>query len=628
MKSFRLRVRVPRGSILIGGYTPVPVGLDAVHARGPRLVGEEAVDASLVPATALRGALRQSLEAILRGAGQPACSRGTGLDVDDDHGDDEPPGECMDDDGRPCLACQLFGRPAERTAPERGYFSALVLGDAVEVGGMTPSSVRHGVGIDRRRRSAKERILFDASAPTPSPDLVFEARGRLLDPALEPQLRAAVAATTHIGGRRSRGFGRVDLEIDPSSDAIKAHRIETSAVTVRFRLASPAMIGGVDVGRNSRETRPEVPGSVLRGALGFALAEHLDDPDRDDAFQGLVDESKGARFGFAYPARSARPSKLAVGVQARFGLEAHDAAEPWPITARICKTGGEAHGVTDRLIDRIAASADEASDLDRSRLGQLTDEACLATGCSSPLRGVSGSRAHVGRPPTRTVTRVSIDRRLDSARSGALFTQELLEAGLEFETTISEIPPEARARLGEGLALPFSLGRGRSMGWGSVTVLKVSRPAEMTGTKKRAKAFHRLLQHRLQALDLPSGTVERLVPLTLLSPLVPSVDEPETMGEHDILSRLPEGSRVVLGLRRFARAGRWDQRGRGQIPPRTTVEAGGVFVVELPEGARLQDLESTLAAFESEGIGQWTTSGYGRLRAFDPFHTERYPHAD
>jgi CRISPR/Cas system CSM-associated protein Csm3 (group 7 of RAMP superfamily) len=73
MKPFELVLTFPTGGVLIGGYSAVPDGMHASHAvdRHGR---------PMLPATALRGALRETLEALLRGAGEPACAGGDGVD--------------------------------------------------------------------------------------------------------------------------------------------------------------------------------------------------------------------------------------------------------------------------------------------------------------------------------------------------------------------------------------------------------------------------------------------------------------------------------------------------------------------------------------------------------------------
>ena len=125
MKVFELHVELPTGAVLVGGYSALPVGASSAHAR-------DGAGRPLIPATALRGALRESLEALLRGAGMPACEAGTGISPCERgaRDGDRAPRPCIVDGGGRCVACRLFGSQRKaREAGERG-FSALILGDA------------------------------------------------------------------------------------------------------------------------------------------------------------------------------------------------------------------------------------------------------------------------------------------------------------------------------------------------------------------------------------------------------------------------------------------------------------------------------------------------------------------
>lgn len=638
MKSFTLHAKVPRGSLLVGGYTPVPVGLDASHAQGTRARragGPVEDDVPLIPASALRGALRESLEAILRGAGRAACARGTGRDpLEDrpakkDEATSEAAGCTRGENGGPCIACQLFGTPALHVGA-RGCFAALHLGDAVKTTALDAWSVRHGVGIDRARRSAKEKVLYDARIPAPGDDLEFLAEGRLLDDELEPYLEAAVAATKHVGARKSRGLGRVELTLTMVDAPARKLSVDADAVEIRVRLRTPAMVGGHQIHPSLRVTRAEVPGSVLRGAVGFALARALGSEATDPAFTDLVHEQSGARFGFLHPRAPSGGdrSKVALTDEAakRFAVVPESSPEPWPITARACKTAGVRHGVSDLLLLRIAAALVETPEA-AERVRERVREVCPA--CEGALKAAPGNRSWPERPGTRTVTRVSIDRPTGTARSGALFSHEVLEAGVELTGRITGIPKPSRARLAEALGLPLSIGRGVSLGWGALEVEKVVRAPDAPDVKRRARAFAETLAKLFAALELDVERARRLVSLTLLSPLVPSERETsDDFGEPDLLEGFPEGTSVHLRLRRFTIVGRWDQRA-GQEPPRQAVEAGAVFVLEVP--GPVADSEAVLTrlrALEAEGAGVWTRMGYGALRSFDPVHVDRRLHED
>lgn len=591
---FELHVRCPRGTVLVGGYTPPPGELDAVHAR----YGDDGP--AIVPASALRGALRESFESLLRGAEEPACCGGDGLDPTKETGAREPV-PCTLDGGRPCRACRLFGTQRAGLSPGERAFSALVLEDAVAESADHPWVIGHGVAVDRRRRSAREGLLFNRRTPAPGPGLTFVARGRLLDPAMKTDFEAAAVMAQHLGGGRSRGLGRVDLVVRwRETTSASVPPIDGEDVRIVVELQRPACVGVPFAHENLRTTRREIPGGALRGAVGFALAERLPDPDGDEAFQTLVEgdgeeRGRGAIFDFLYPARPDAPE---VG--------------PWPVTARQCKVDAR-HAAVDTLLDRLAAAfastAEEAVRVDDTSADRCPD-------CGEALKARQGYRGHEGRVPTRIVTRVELNRRLRSAREGRLFSYELIAEGATFVGSIRSIPAGSRGRLAEALSAPLSLGRGRAMGWGRVR-LRVEPMPKRASLTDRATAFEQAVARRFQRAGLAPPAPGRLVQLTLSSPLLPRDGD----GTADLAAALGlDEAACVLKARRFGVEGGWDQR-EPDIDRQTahqSVAAGAVYVFQLPEGLTWRDLGERIERLERDGAGQRRHQGFGRVLAFDP----------
>ncbi|WP_437635845.1 RAMP superfamily CRISPR-associated protein [Sorangium sp. So ce854] len=592
MTAFELLLRFPAGSVMIGGASEVPDGLHAAHA-------EDRDGRPFIPATALRGALREALEALLRGADLPACAGGTGIDPGRAEAGELPSQPCTLDGGTRCKACRLFGTRRAGLDPEERAFSALVLGDAGASADVDSWTVLPGVSIDRRARSAANQRLFLARVPAPSRERAFVARGRLIFPELKQLFEAAANGTTHIGAGRSRGLARVEmklrwLEAEPQRAPLALPA--EGDVRVRVTLRSPASIGVPIASDDVRDTRREIPGAALRGAVGFALAETLPDPN-DAAFQALVTPERGAQFGYLYPIDD----------------DAHGPSAPVPITAVACKYEHHAHGVVDTLLDRVAVAlaetAKQASDVDRTRLARCS--------CGAPLRGLDGMRRRRTPVPTRSVTRVSIDRTRSSARDEQLFSQILLDAGTVFEGTIRNIPAGTRERLALALSMPLSLGRGRSSGWGQVDVDVRAAPS-LPAIETRANNFDEALRRRLKEANLPDDRVGRLVPLTLLAPLLVHGDDD---GRTTMLRAL-EASEFLLTARRFSREGGWDQQ-KGRMEPALAVAAGGIFVVDLGPGRSWRDVLPLLARIEQQGVGERRHQGFGHVLCFDPFHCTR-----
>jgi CRISPR/Cas system CSM-associated protein Csm3 (group 7 of RAMP superfamily) len=177
------------------------VDLEFEFASGLHVGGEEAklrVDKAVavdwrdgktpvIPATTLKGWLRESAERILRGLGVKVCDpSSTG-------------GIC----GR-CVICKIFGASL---IPSRIYFSDAVLG-----GSMT--DVRMNVSLSRRRKTAFEERLFSTEVAWKS-TINSQIKGWFSSE--EEALRgaailiAAAKAGHAIGGARSRGLGWLQL---------------------------------------------------------------------------------------------------------------------------------------------------------------------------------------------------------------------------------------------------------------------------------------------------------------------------------------------------------------------------------------------------------------------------------
>jgi CRISPR-associated Csx10 family RAMP protein len=596
MSDFELVLRFASGSVLIGGHSPAPDGASIGHARLPDPDGRP-----VIPASALRGALRESLEMMLRGVNEPACAGGDGIDQRLQRA--KPSGPCQLADGRPCRSCRLFGGGRAQLPAGEKTFSALVLGEAVPAD-VRPIAwqVRHGVAIDRKRRSASHQRLFRRAVPEEG--LSFRAHGRLIgqDKQLRADFEAAVAATTHLGAGKSGGLARVEVELRWHAPESALRKVPAGGeVELAFELLTPATIGVPLALGNFRDTRREIPGSALRGAIGFAIAEILDDPN-EPGFQALVKEDEsGAIFDFLYPVDD--PS--AAGV-----------AGPFPLTARYCKVDPR-HGIIDTLLDRIALDAIRTP-AEAARLEEPLRQACPK--CRHALRSPSGERRASRPPPTRLTTRVAMDRQRGSARDKQLFSLAMLERGARFVGRIRNIPEASREHLERGLAQPLSVGRGRSMGWGRIELLRVTAPAPSTSLDERIAAFERALHRRLSSLGLPCDREGRLIPLTLLSPLIPR--DADDDGRGVLGAALGSVARWPVVARRFDLERGWDQRSGPRAVVRA-VRAGAVFVAELPEGTHLRELTRALEHLEAQGAGDRTRQGFGRVLCFDPFISER-----
>jgi CRISPR/Cas system CSM-associated protein Csm3 (group 7 of RAMP superfamily) len=158
------------------------MGVDRALARG-------ADGRPLIPATTVKGLLREAVETVLRAAGERVC---------------QPPSPGhMCDAREPCRVCRLFGSPR--------LDAALRFSDAAPAEQLEPT-VRSGVAISRYRRAVYQQRLFQLETTPPAPS-VWRAtcQGHF---STEEQAREAAALLEMaarwpfaVGGGKTRGLG-------------------------------------------------------------------------------------------------------------------------------------------------------------------------------------------------------------------------------------------------------------------------------------------------------------------------------------------------------------------------------------------------------------------------------------
>lgn len=156
-----------------------------------KALAQNAAGQLVIPATTVKGFLREKAEVLLRTWGHPIC---TGP---------EPGGMC---DGPLCLVCQVFGNP-RYPAPLR--FSDAILQTSAE------SAVRSGVAISRYRRAAYPQRLFFTETTDPVPTKWWAVCEGVFGDVGSAERAAALVALaarwgTAIGGGKTRGLGWID----------------------------------------------------------------------------------------------------------------------------------------------------------------------------------------------------------------------------------------------------------------------------------------------------------------------------------------------------------------------------------------------------------------------------------
>ena len=124
----------------------------------------------------------------------------------------------------------------------------------------------------------------------------------------------------------------------------------------------------------------------------------------------------------------------------------------------------------------------------------------------------------------------------------------------------------------------------------------------------RAKDFMRAVKGHLKAAQLPTEGLGRLLPITLLAPLLP--EEGDDDGRKTLACALGNVIEWVVVARRFVRDGGWDQR-TGRPFAELAVAAGAVYVARLADDWDTSETLKALLALERDGVGRRRHQGYG-----------------
>jgi CRISPR/Cas system CSM-associated protein Csm3 (group 7 of RAMP superfamily) len=164
----------------------------------------------ILPASQVKGRVRHACEAIARGLGIPICQAPSPDTTCPQH-----PGVPKGPDGeRRCLICQIFGSPA---FPSRLRFRDLMhvplSGDPAEDGKLyrLQEPLRPGIGVERRRGTVKEALLFLTETTPPGIEPVFARKsaiaGDLPGPGHALLVLMGLKQVLNWGGAKSRGLG-------------------------------------------------------------------------------------------------------------------------------------------------------------------------------------------------------------------------------------------------------------------------------------------------------------------------------------------------------------------------------------------------------------------------------------
>ena len=611
-----LTVRL-EGSLLLGA--------GSVAGADETMIRDLETGVPFIPASALKGAIRQQMARIQSPRAADALLGSAGVRAGDQP-EDESTADAVDGEDAKGEATPRKTRFAG--GKTKVYFSDAVLdGDArkrFEDG--IGYSLRTQVSIDRRSGRAAEHRLFDREVIAPfADDLVFHARVDTLDLDGEEKklLAAAVRGVFALGAGRTAGLGKVsmqwaegpDTEEEPAADggevsgnSPQSPEFSESLGTnleVLLEAEDPVCVGAGRIRGQFRRSLDYLNASTLRGAVataGLVARGQAGSDQRGDAeFRRLFfDEATCLRFADAWP----------VG-----DFAAHP--QPPPFTLRTCKAAGAKHGVVDHLLRSYALQL-----LAEHGIAAAPDDACRD--CGSRL--VAASRPLGAKEPKRRIiTRLKMDVASGRAEDGNLFSIELMERGTRFVTRLRGVGSKARAFLQDVATQSMRVGHGRGQGYGRMRICDV-RATESSDLMHRLEAFDGEVKKQLQALTEVIGqaaadleTAHHYLAVTLLSDLETDPANSK-IGEQALLDALGlDQIEIVHGQVRVGQRGGWDTHQgcpRGLFP---VLRAGSALLLRTPRP--LQDLRPHLGELEDRGAGRARHLGLGWLRFSDPVHT-------
>ena len=634
MRKFKLRIKI-NTSLLIGGQTSSTL-LDAATAR-------EASGVPIIPASALKGALRIELERLIKALrGQNAACLVS-----------DPEKACSPQN--PCTACKIFGGPGSEG---KIRFTDAKLADSLrklftrrneeDKYRQEPTGagygIRHGVAISRRRNAAQEEMYFNAEVLSPFPqECVFESELWLLrdfERDEEELFRAAVKSLEAIGGDKSRGLGWVKAELeelDPERGQGQPEarpQAEADKITLLLSPVEHTRVSGTKPASYFLETLDHIPGSTLRGAVAKSFSDSLPRGWQDEAFKEAF-LKKPTLFSNFYPT---------VG-----GLEP---PKPIPLSARTCKVypgfnkraetldSKESHGTRDILIDSLLVKKGR-----EVGLPLFLDERCSF--CAATLKphppgfylhpdqqsGAGGAR--------RVTTKTAINRKTHTSQEGQLYSYELIDVKREFDRehrvrfvgTVTNLTPQLREHLEKLEHLMLGGSRGRGLGLAKVRVEPFVEDQEI---ESRVDGFNEKLRQRMEqicsAFSGSKEVVDKLrqtmegrlfFSLTLTSDLalLPGMDQKGLQGE--ISQRLDLNDlRLEKTIARTSIHGGWNDALGIQKDLIPVVCRGSVFVFSCTEQEK-DTLCNNVPKLAEDGLGLKREEGFGRFTFCDSFHVKR-----
>ena len=576
IRSFRLTVK-PRGALFFGGYSA------AQSASG----GDTAHDSAgiLIPASSLKGALRESAHRLVRAA---------------NHGE------------QPLLS--LFGDEAAESEGKLRFGPLRPSEDHAN-----PYGVRHHVSLVRETRSASHGHLFEQKVVAAGLELGLTGTLEVVAPLTEIEidlLKAAAQTTDQLGAGRGRGLGHVEIHLEPCSQPASLEtKIDLPAaltqekslaaeatsspdppvweVVLELEVVEPLKLGKVKDRSNVESTQEVIAGSMFRGAVAAAVYRlpDLDKDEQESMLQSLMGEPRPVIFGDGHPVPSGAADHGVMDVVYAPGtLKVSKAREGTP---------------RDSALDICLMAVGGESSASRPR------GVAAATGSwalTSPKSKGPWERVSV---PRRLITRLARDSISGRAAEGKLYSLDVVDPGAATHRgpLLYQLPIQGTADPLHGVIRAVQagvrVGGTRSRGFGAVKlrrVLQVERPS----LTERHRRWTRALERR--GLDKATAT----------STGVLLAQGPVALHQPRLEARFAElGLKLIGGSSNRRLMGGWNSRVNLPRTAQGCFLPGSVWIVRtLDSGSALPALE----ILEREGLGPGRADGWGRLVVCHPIH--------
>jgi hypothetical protein len=554
----------------------------ALQAGSRDACGEPKRREPMVPAAALKGALRSQLERLLRGL-PPGEALAAGVCSRQD--------PCRRGPAR-CVVCRLFGG----LEPGVLRFGAARIEDPAMREWLTAGGRTERVPVAAWARTTRTAL------PARGPALRLERiAGALMTARLEAvralapdelqALNGAVSALDYIGPGRARGSGACRGELVPvRAETPRPEEIPTGSLWLTLE-SSGEPLDCEPVGASWRP-RCCVGGRTVRGALAAAwLERHGSRAAEDDpGFQRLFVDGE-LRVGWLWPGGRMPP----------------------PATLHRCSSQGDRHGLWDLLACTLAGA----------RHGWPA--AAMRPGCpecGAPLEAVEAWRQDSAHQRLVLRCHGTLDPALGQTRSVRTFAQ--WESCDERALPVLRGPARVPADLaGELAALgTVRVGSSRSRGAGACRVGLEADPGPSLAS--RVDALRRCFESEESAWaewlgPARGASISDCVVVDLWSPLRLAPGRwPEQL--LNAVGRFLPGTSLEAAFVRRERLGGY--RGAAGLPAaqETVLAPGGVLVLRPVAGTRGVALLAALDRMEQEGLGTRRRDGLGMVRVADSVH--------